>query len=53
MQCLACDNHINWERPIVYLGFDRAIHLDEFVNYVQAHPLLGWELTRKKERLVP
>ena len=36
----------------MYLGFDRAIHVDEFVDYIQEHPLLEWELTRKRERLV-
>ena len=52
MICLSCDKPIDWRKPIVYLGFDRAIHLDEFVDYIQEHPLLEWELTRKRERLV-
>lgn len=50
--CLSCDNFINWRRPVVYLGYDRFIHLDEFVDYIQEHPLLEWELTRERKKLI-
>ena len=52
MQCLACNQTVTWHKPVVWLGYDRVVHLDEFVSYLQANPLIEGELLREKERLV-
>lgn len=48
MRCLSCNQNVNWRRPIVYIGYNRAIHVDEFVEYMKTHRFLSMEM-RKDE----
>ena len=53
MNCLACNESITWKHPVIYLGYDRAVHVSEFIKLMDDQPLLQWELTNIKEKIVP
>ena len=47
MKCLSCSKVVTWQRPIVYIGYNRAIHVDEFVKYMKSHSFIKLESDRE------
>ena len=52
MRAICCNEIVTWHKPIVYLGFDRAIHLAEFVDFINDNDMLRIELFGDKEKIV-
>lgn len=52
MRCLVCNETVTWRHPIVYIGYNRGIHVDEFVNYIEKADLVRKELLGERQRLV-
>lgn len=48
MKCLACNGKIDWWRPIIYMGFNEAVHVDEFLKYLETHTVVRLELDKKR-----
>ena len=52
MKCLSCNESVTWHRPIIYLGYNRAVHLDEWVGFIKHADLIKRELLMEKKKLV-
>lgn len=48
MDCLACGQRVDYRRPIVYMDYDRGVHVDEWVEFVEGAGQAEFARLRKR-----
>ena len=53
MKCLGCSNSIDWRKPVIYIGYNRAVHVEEWVEFIESHEMIRIELEQDAKRKRP